>query len=346
MLWNQPCSFASHCQIGQEAEIVTGNSSLTGMATKPNFLIGTSSIYGDVLHAPMDGYTDSPYRTIAREYGSAITYTEFMNSNDILTNPVINKLKVIYSEKERPIAFQVYDEEPERIIKSCIFLSQYQPDFLDINMGCSTPTVSGRGAGAGLLKEPKKIARIFSHLSKECDIPITAKIRLGWDNTLKNYLEVAKTIEENGGKMIAVHARTRAQGMTGRVDLQAISEIKQHSKIPIIGNGDILSVADIDRMKLLTGCDAIMIGRATIGNPWILCKKEIKAVKSTEVLDVVSRHLEMMVAIYGEFRGVIRFRKHLKRYLQQTINLSLGEIRLFMNLKNMDEIISLLNKYY
>jgi tRNA-dihydrouridine synthase B len=316
------------------------------MPLKPYFLIGEKPIYGDVLHAPMDGYTDSPYRTIAREYGSAITYTEFMNSNDILTNPVINKLKIIFTEKERPIAFQVYDEEPERIINSCLFLSQYQPDFLDINMGCSTPTVSGRGAGAGLLKEPKRIATIFNQLSKECPIPITAKMRLGWDNSLKNYLEVAKTIEDNGGKMIAVHARTRQQGLTGHVDLQAITEIKQRSKIPIIGNGDIISVPDIDRMKSITGCDAIMIGRGTIGNPWILSRKEITTVSKAEVLDVITRHLEMMVSIYGELRGVIRFRKHLKRYLQQTISLSLGEIRLFMNLKNKDEIILLLNKYY
>lgn len=316
------------------------------MSIPPTFLIGAQPIYGDIVHAPMDGFTDSPYRVIARECGSAITYTEFMNANDILTNPIINRLKIIFSEKERPIAFQVYDEEPQRIIQACLYLTRYKPDFLDINMGCSTPTVSGRGAGAGLLKEPKKIAEIFNQLSRQCKLPITAKIRLGWDNNLKNYLEVTKTIEENGGKMIAVHARTRQQGLTGRIDLNALAEIKQHSNIPILGNGDIVTIEDIDRMKSLTGCDGIMIGRGTIGNPWILSRREISIVPKNEVLDVITRHLEMMVANYGDVRGVIRFRKHLKRYLQQTLQLSIGEIRLFMNLKQKDEIIPLLSKYY
>lgn len=298
------------------------------------------------MHAPMDGYTDSPFRTIAREFGSAITYTEFMNANDILTNPVINRLKILFSEKERPIAFQVYDEDAGKIIQAGLFLLQYAPDFLDINMGCSTQTVSGRGAGAGLLKEPQKIARIFSRLSKESTLPITAKIRLGWDKTVKNYLEVAKIIEDNGGSMIAVHARTRQQGMTGKVEIDAIAEIKRQVRIPIIGNGDIFSVADIELMKSKTECDAVMIGRGSIGNPWLLSKKEIIKVPKSEVLEVIIRHLEMMVRIYGEVRGVIRFRKHLKRYLMQTLNLSTGEVRLFMNLKQKDEIILLLNKYY
>jgi len=313
---------------------------------RPNFHIGQIPIYGDVVHAPMDGYTDSPYRVIARQYGSAITYTEFMNSMDILSNPLINKFKMIFSEVERPIAFQVYDEDPVRIIKSCVFLSQYKPDFLDINMGCSTPTVSSRGAGAGLLKEPIKIAKIFNQLSNTLTIPITAKIRLGWDDAFKNYLDIVKIIEDNGGKMIAVHARTRQQAMEGQVDLQAIYEIKKHVNIPVIGNGDIICAADINKMKFITGCDAIMIGRATVGNPWILARREIASVPKSEIIAVIIHHLEMMVAIYGEFRGVIRFRKHLKKYLQQTIMLPVNEIRLFMNLKNKDEIISLLNKYY
>jgi tRNA-dihydrouridine synthase B len=313
---------------------------------KPNFKIGQTPIFGEVVHAPMDGYTDSPYRIIARQYGSAITYTEFMNSMDILSNPIINKLKIIFHEAERPIAFQVYDEDPVRIINSCINLSQYKPDFLDINMGCSTATVSSRGAGAGLLKEPVKIAHIFNQLSNKTTIPITAKIRLGWDESLKNYLDVAKIIEDNGGKMIAVHARTRSQAWKGRVDLQAIYEIKNLVKIPVIGNGDIACVADIDKMKSRTGCDAIMIGRATIGNPWILARREISSIPKLEMVETIIHHLEMMVAIYGESRGVIRFRKHLKKYLQQTIMMPENEIRLFMNLKDINEITSLLQKYY
>jgi tRNA-dihydrouridine synthase B len=260
---------------------------------QPNFHIGDIPIFGDVAHAPMDGYTDSPFRVIARQFGSAITYTEFMNSMDILSNPIINRYKIIFSEAERPIAFQVYDEDPIRIINSCVFLSQYKPDFLDINMGCSTRTVSSRGAGAGLLKEPSKIAQIFNKLSKELTIPITAKIRLGWDDSQKNFLDVAKIIEDNGGKMIAVHGRTRQQEWKGHVDLQAIYDIKNLVKIPVIGNGDITCVADINKMKSSTGCDAIMIGRATIGNPWILARKEILSIPKSEMVDTIIHHLEM-----------------------------------------------------
>lgn len=146
--------------------------------------------------------------------------------------------------------------------------------------------------------------------------------------------------------MAEPYSRTRHQGMTGKVELDAITEIKNQSKIPIIGNGDILSVADIEAMKTRTGCDAVMIGRGSIGNPWLLSRREIAKVPKGEVLDVITRHLEMMVEIYGDFRGVIRFRKHLKRYLMQTFDLSTSEIRLFMNLKQKEEIILLLNKYY
>jgi len=177
------------------------------------------------------------------------------------------------------------------------------PDIIDINMGCSARRVSGRGAGAGLLREPKKIGAIISTLTQNLDLPITAQIRLGWDDNSLNYIEVAKTIEGNGGSLIAVHARTKDQAYGGRADWDAIAEIKAAVSIPVIGNGDIKAVEDIARLFNHTGCDAIMIGRAAIGNPWIFEERRRSAVSTNKVAKTISS-------------GLILFRKHLKRYIR------------------------------
>jgi tRNA-dihydrouridine synthase B len=193
---------------------------------------------------------------------------------------------------------------------------QYKPDILDVNLGCSVKAVANRGAGAGLLKKPDAIRRTFELLAKNISIPITAKIRLGWDEDSLNYLETARIIEGSGGKAIAVHGRTRMQTYTHPARWDAIREIKKAVKIPVIGNGDIKSVADIDRMINETGCDAVMIGRAAVGNPWILRRQEKSAVSRSEVIEVTRKHLEMSVGFYGALNGVRKFRKFLKRYLE------------------------------
>ena len=282
---------------------------------QPAFSVRGIQVLGDLVLSPMDGISDAPFRSLTRSLGSALSYTEFINAIDILNGHPYLEEHLFFQDQERPVVFQIFDDEPERLLKAAHRLRERQPDIIDINMGCSARCVSGRGAGAALLKSPDKIARIFSTLSRELDIPITGKIRLGWDSGSQNYLDIAKIIEDNGGALIAVHARTKEQGYSGEVDWEAIGKIKQAVSIPVLGNGDVKTVADIERIKSQTGCDGVMIGRAAIGNPWIFARMERNQVPAHLVRTTIRKHLDANIAFYGTERGLLLFRKHLKRYL-------------------------------
>lgn len=281
----------------------------------PSFHIGPIPVYGDLVLSPMDGYSDLPFRAMCRELGSAMSYTEFINALDILQgHPHVHE-KYTFLPAERPMVFQIFDSEPDRLVDVALRLRQHNPDIIDINMGCSAKCVSGRGAGAGLLKTPLKIARLFRRLTRLLDIPITGKIRLGWDDASRNYRLVARIIEEEGGSLVAVHGRTRAQGYSGEADWEAIAEVRQAVSIPVIANGDVKTVADIQRIKDMTGCSAVMIGRAAIGNPWIFSRLDRPQVTPEQVRQAVRRHLELSLSFYGPRRGLVLFRKHASRYL-------------------------------
>lgn len=279
------------------------------------FKIGDVPIRGDVILAPMDGITDQPFRSIAREFGSAISYTEFINAREVLSNIKLVQKKLVFEEKERPVAFQIYDDDPVRILDAVLRLMPYHPDILDVNLGCSVKAVANRGAGAGLLRQPDSIRKTFELLTKNINVPITGKMRLGWDEDSLNYLEIARIIEDSGGKAIAVHGRTRMQTYTHPARWDAIAEVKRTVKIPVIGNGDIKTVKDIDRMITETGCDAVMIGRAAVGNPWILQRVDRSSINREEVIEVALEHLQKSVEFYGNLNGVRKFRKFLKLYL-------------------------------
>ena len=285
----------------------------------PSFYIGTVPIIGKTILAPMDGYTDFPFRLLCRQLGSAASISEFINGIDIKNGHPHLNTKLLFSNEERPFAYQVFDDDPDRLLHAALELRKLNPDFIDVNMGCSARNVSNRGAGAGLLKNPKKIAVIIQSLVKNLDIPVSAKIRLGWDDTTRNYLEVAKIIEDNGASAITVHARTRKQEYSGNADWLAIGEVKQLIKIPVIGNGDVKSQADADRLLLHTGCDGVMIGRAAIGNPWIFNDLP-KIPGKVELFQMIQRHLGLMTKHYGTKIGILIFRKHLVRYLGNYLN--------------------------
>jgi tRNA-dihydrouridine synthase B len=285
-------------------------------APLPTFHVKTLPVYGDLVLAPMDGYSDLPFRSICRELGSAMSYTEFISVLEILQGHPYVAEKLAYFEAERPVVYQIFDSDPERLLETALRLQERRPDIIDINMGCSVRSVSGRGAGAGLLREPAKIARIFALLSRSLEVPVTGKIRLGWDEASRNYLEVARAVEENGGALLAVHARTRAQKYQGKADWDAIAEVKASVKIPVIGNGDVCTPEDIVRMKSYTSCDAVMIGRGAVGNPWIFSRLRRDQVPVHQVQQVLECHLERMLAYYGAARGLVLFRKHANQYLQ------------------------------
>jgi nifR3 family TIM-barrel protein len=213
------------------------------------------------------------------------------------------------------LVYQVFDNDPARLLEAALRLQERGPDIIDINLGCSVRRVSGRGAGAGLLRTPLKVARIFRTLSRALEVPVSAKIRLGWDEGTRNYLLIARVIEENGGALVAVHGRTKAQGYGGRADWDAIAEIKSCLSLPVIANGDVRSVADIERIKAHTGCEAVMIGRAAIGNPWIFSRQDRRDVPVEQVRSMMLEHLERMLAFYGRERGLVLFRKHAKHYV-------------------------------
>ena len=283
--------------------------------TVPVFHVGPVPVYGDLILSPMDGFSDLPFRLMCRELGSAMSYTEFINALDILNEHPHIEQKFAYLPEERPVVFQIFDNGVERLLEAALRLQERQPDVIDINLGCSDRSVSGRGAGAGLLRTPLKVARIFKTLSSSLDVPVTGKIRLGWDEDCRNYLLIARIIEQNGGAALAVHGRTKSQGYGGKADWDAIAEIKAALSIPVIGNGDVRKVADIERMKVHTRCDAVMIGRGAIGNPWIFSGLDRDQVPLEQVRFTMLRHLERMLEFYEGDYGLVLFRKHASRYL-------------------------------
>jgi tRNA-dihydrouridine synthase B len=280
----------------------------------PTFWVGKVPVYGDALLAPMDGFSDWPFRSICRKMGSAMSYNEFTRAEFIVNafEHIASRFK--FDVEERPFVIQVYGDDPDLIIAAALRVQEIHPDIIDINMGCPSRTVANRGAGVGLMRTPLKVERIFRKLSTLLNVPVTAKIRLGWEDN-RTYKLIARIVEENGGALIAVHGRTQEQGYGGEANWDAIAEVKSTVKIPVIGNGDVKKVADIERMKTHTGCEAVMIGRASIGNPWIFNRLDREKVTPEMVRQMMHHHLERNMQFYGERKGLILFRKHAMRYL-------------------------------
>ena len=305
---------------------------------QPTFNIGKVPIYGDLILAPMDGVSDLPFRGLCRRLGSAMTVTEFINALDVLENHPRYTHRLAFEPFHRPLSLQMLGDEPGQILNATQQLvEEIQPDIIDINLGCQSKNVTSRGAGAALLKKPQVVADIIRVMVDHFTIPITAKIRLGWDEESLNYLEIAKIIQDNGGAMVAVHGRTRKQAYRGVARWDPIREVKEALRIPVIGNGDVETVADIDRIKGETHCDAVMIGRAAVGNPWIFSRMDRDDVPDALVFETIRQHLGAMLVFYGE-RGVITFRKYLKAYLQP-YHLPQEQLRALLTSKEPDFIL-------
>lgn len=286
-------------------------------APRAKFFVREIPIYGDVVLAPMDGFSDLPFRLICRELGSAMSYTEFTNADGILQKKlpesVAQRLK--FDPFEDPMTFQIYHQDPDRLVDAAKRVMELGPDIVDLNMGCYVKDISERGAGSGMLRYPERIAHYFMRASQELPVPVTGKIRLGWDDQTRNYKTIAKVLEDSGASLIAVHGRTKAQAYHGSADWDAIAEVKQTVKIPVLGNGDVKCVADIARIKQHTGCDGVMIGRAAIGNPWIFSGRDRDDVSLDERIVLLRRHLTLNLDFYGPRGGLILFRKHAVKYI-------------------------------
>ncbi|MBQ6519051.1 MAG: tRNA-dihydrouridine synthase family protein [Anaerolineaceae bacterium] len=300
------------------------------------FNVGQICIESPLLQAPLDGWTNEPFRRITRELGAPLSITEFINGLDVVHKTPNLPQRIAYSESERPIVFQLFDDDPERLIESaCILEERCHPDIFDVNMGCSARQVANRGAGAGLLRFPEKISRIISGMVSQLSVPVTAKIRLGWDDGSINYLEVGKIIQDCGASMITLHARTRKQEYSGHADWAAIGALKSSLTIPVVGNGDVETIADAQQMLKETGCDAVMVGRAMLRNPWIFAGYDFEEVPPDLFRETCRKHLQYNMEYYGEQWGCITFRKFAKRYLSR-LNISKEEILSLMTTDDPD----------
>jgi len=282
--------------------------------SEPTFWVRDVPVYGDVILSPMAGYSDVPQRAICRAYGSSMNYTEFISTEELLGGYKRAWGLLDFTPEDRPLVFQIFGNDAQMILRAAQMIEEKGPDIIDINMGCSTRRVSGRGAGVGMMRDPDLIANTFQLLTKHLTVPVTGKMRLGWDDN-KNYLEIARIVEDNGGSLIALHGRTKEQKYEGQANWDALAELKQSVSIPVIGSGDITTPADIEAMKTHTGCDAVMIGRGAIGNPWIFARQERNELPFSEVIKAIRIHFREMLAYHGNPFGMTLFRKHLKQYL-------------------------------
>ena len=316
--------------------------------------IGNVNIDNKVVLAPMAGISNSAYRRICKEMGCGLVYAEMVSDKAVFfkNNKTLDMLKM--KEEERPIAQQIFGSDKESFVEAAKYIYEnMKPDIIDINMGCPVPKVSVRAqAGASLLKNPDKIKEIVTAVVKAVPIPVTVKIRSGWDQNSINAVEVAKVIESAGASAITIHGRTRSQGYSGSVDLDIIKQVKESVSIPVIGNGDIVDIESAKKMLEYTGVDAIMIGRAALGNPWIF--KEINEYLDnsiiipkptiTERIDMIYKHISYLREIKSEKLVCLEMRNHIGWYLKGLKNSTEIKNKIYQT-SSIDDIILILDAY-
>ncbi len=287
--------------------------------------IGNVKIKNQIVLAPMAGVCNSAYRRICKEMGCGLIYAEMVSDKAITFNNKKTIDMLYMEESERPIVQQIFGSDKSSFVEAAkyIYLNM-RPDIIDINMGCPVPKVAVRAqAGSALLKDVDKIYDIVKAVVEAVPIPVTVKIRSGWDNKHINAVEVAKVIEKAGASAICVHPRTRAQGYSGKSDWNIIKEVKENVKIPVIGNGDVKSPMDAKRMLEETGCDAVMIGRGVLGNPWLIRNcinyldgKELIDVSVEDKIDMCLKHLEYLKELKNEKLACLEIRNHIGWYFK------------------------------
>lgn len=316
--------------------------------------IGNVKIKNQIVLAPMAGICNSSFRKIAKEMGCGLIYAEMVSDKAIFYN---NKktIDMLYMEdSERPIAQQIFGSDVDSFVEAAKYIEKtMHPDIIDINMGCPVPKVALKSqAGAALLKNPEKIEKIVSAVVAAVNVPVTVKIRSGWDSNNINAVEVAKICEKAGAKAICVHPRTRKQGYSGSANWDIIKSVKEAVNIPVIGNGDIKSIYDADAMLKQTNCDAIMIGRGVLGNPWLIreidayLNKNIVLEKPTDIekIEMAIKHLNYLSEQKEEKLAVLEIRNHIAWYLKGMKNSN--EIKnLIYKCTKINDIINILKNY-
>jgi len=279
-----------------------------------------------LLLAPMEDVSDPPFRIACKENGADLMFTEFISSEGLIRNATKSIAKLDIFEYEHPIGIQIFGSEIESMREATVIAEQASPDIIDINYGCPVKKVASKGAGAGILKDIPKMVQMTAEIVKVANLPVTVKTRLGWDHNTMHIVEVAERLQDVGIKAISIHGRTRKQMYKGSANWELIGQIKDNPRmtIPVFGNGDIDSPKKADMMRRKYGVDGIMIGRASIGYPWIF--NEIKDYLSTgrlrpppsveERIQVLKRHLDFSIKWKGDRLGILEMRRHYKNYFK------------------------------
>ena len=286
--------------------------------------IGSLKIDSFVALAPMAGVADRAFRELCVEHGAGYVVTELISAKGVSRGDKGSHELLLLGEKEHPCAIQLFGDEPDTMANAAIKALKYCPEVIDINMGCPAPKVSGHGSGSALMKTPELAYEIVKQVVAAVPVPVTAKIRAGWDENSINAPEIAVLCEKAGASAIAVHGRTKKQMYSPPVNLDVIKAVKQCVSIPVIGNGDIQCAEDAKKMLDYTGCDMVMVGRGAMGNPWIF--EEINAylrngtilprVSLEERMSTMLNHIERLCQYKGEFIGMREARKHTAWYMK------------------------------
>ncbi len=316
--------------------------------------IGNVEIKNQVVLAPMAGISNSSFRKIAKEMGCGLIVAEMVSDKAICYGSQKTIDMLYMTDFERPLSQQIFGSDKESFVKAAKYIeNEMHPDIIDINMGCPVPKVAiSAQAGSALLKDPKKVYEIVKAVVEATSVPITVKIRSGWDSEHINAVEIAKICEKAGASAITVHARTRAQGYSGQADWNIIKEVKANVNIPVIGNGDIKSPMDAKKMLDETHCDAIMIARASLGNPWII-KNTIHYLETGELLpkstkkdkiNMIKKHLNYLLEIKPEKVALLEMRTQASYYLKGIPNSAFYKMELFKT-KTKEEFLKVINKF-
>lgn len=286
--------------------------------------IGTIELEGHAALAPMAGVADRAMRELCMEFGAGYCVSEMVSSKGIAYNSKKSAELMEISDTERPCVVQIFGTEPDTMADAARFALRYRPEVIDINMGCPAPKIAGSGSGAALMRNPALCGRIVQAVSRAVDIPVTVKIRAGFDKDHLNAVEVAKIAEQNGAQAVTVHGRTKEQFYAPPVDYDIIREVKRALSIPVIGNGDIVGAKSAQFVMEYTGCDYLMVGRGALGNPWVF--REINEYFDKGIIidpptldekcDILLRHIKSAVEYKGEYVGMREARKHTAYYLK------------------------------
>jgi tRNA-dihydrouridine synthase B len=314
--------------------------------------IGNIQLQNNVFLAPMAGVTDLPFRLLCKEQGCGLVYTEMVSAKGLYYEDKKTETLLQIDEREKPVAVQIFGSDPDIMAQIANEAASTGASIVDINMGCPTPKIVKNGEGSALMLNPNLVGRIVKAVSQAVHLPVTVKVRKGWDEGSINADEIAMIAEENGAKAVTVHGRTREQFYSGKADWDIIKQVKQSVKIPVIGNGDIVTPEDAKKMLEYTGCDGIMIGRGAQGNPWIF-SRVIHYLNTGELLpeptpqEKINKAIEnvrLLVQYKGEYVGIREARKHVAWYIKGLRNAA--RVKEAVNrITTLSEMESLLREY-